>query len=94
MNSVNPNVIRTNISTGTFYDSLEEQNLLTPIEGVVDVFEKLLGSNDASGECFEIGPRYKEQGAVPKKGAEYLDKDSEKVCELLYRRAHPLHQPR
>jgi len=94
LNSVNPNVIRTNISTESFYDSLEKENLLTPIEGVVETFEKLLGSDATSGECFEVGPNYKTQGAVPKKPVAFLDKDSEKVCELLHHRAHALHQPR
>jgi len=94
LNSVNPNVVRTNISSGAFYDDLEKQNLLTPIEGVIDAFEKLLGSDDTSGECFEIGPNYKDQGAVPRKAPEYLDDESGKVCELLYHRGYPLHQPR
>ena len=93
MNAICPNVIRTNISTGAFYDQLEKEGLLTPIEGVVDTFEKLLGEQ-TSGEILEISPNYKEQGAVPRKGAEYLDKESEKTFELLYHRARPLHQPR
>lgn len=92
MNSVNPHVVRTNISTGDFYDILEKQGFLTPIEGVIDTFEKLLGSNNTSGECFEVGPKYKEKGAVPRKAPEYLDEESGKVCELLYDRGHPLHE--
>lgn len=94
LNSVNPNVIRTNISTATFYDSLEEKGLLTPIEGVVNCFEKLLGTNDTSGEIFEIGPNWKEQGPVKKKAPEYLDKESETVIDLIYQRSRPLHLPR
>ena len=94
MNAVCPNVIRTNISTGAFYDVLAKEGLLTPIEGVIETFEKLLGSNNTSGEIFEIGPNYKNQGAVPRKGADYLDEESEKVFEMLYERGRPLHQPR
>lgn len=93
MNSVNPNVIRTNISTGAFYDKLEEEKLLTPIEGVVETFEKLL-SEATSGECFEVGPNYKTQGAVPRKAPQFLDQESERIHDLLYQRGRALHQPR
>lgn len=93
MNAICPNVIRTNISTGTFYDTLEQKNLLTPIEGVIETFEKLLGT-DTSGEIFEIGPHYKSEGAKPRKAPEYLDKESEQVFDMLYERGRPLHQPR
>jgi hypothetical protein len=84
----------TNISSGSFYDKLEEEKLLTPIEGVVETFEKLLGSDDTSGECFEVGPNYQTQGAVPKKAPEFLDQESEKIHDLLYQRGRALHQPR
>ncbi|KIX01583.1 uncharacterized protein Z518_09309 [Rhinocladiella mackenziei CBS 650.93] len=94
LNSVNPNVVRTNISTQAFYDRLEKEHLLTPIEGIIETFEKLLGADDTSGECFEIGPNYNDQGAVPRSAPEFLDKESERVCELLHHRAYPLHQPR
>ena len=93
LNAVCPNVIRTNISTQGFYDTLEEKGLLTPIEGVPDVFEKLLGDNDTSGECFEVGPHYKTQGAIATKGPPYLDDESATVFDMLYERGKPLHQP-
>jgi hypothetical protein len=93
MNAICPNVIRTNISTGPFYDSLEKEGLLTPIEGVIETFEKLL-AEPTSGEIFEIGPHYNKEGAVPRKAPEYLDKESEKTFEMLYHRGRPLHQPR
>jgi hypothetical protein len=54
MNAVCPNVIRTNISAPAFYDKLEGLGLLTPMQGVVDAFESMLGSNDTSGEIFEV----------------------------------------
>jgi len=94
LNAICPNVIRTNISTGAFYDILEKDGLLTPIEGVIETFEGLLDSGTTSGEIFEIGPHYTKEGARPRKGPEYLDKESEQVFELLYERGHPLHQPR
>jgi len=94
LNAVCPNVIRTNISTGAFYDVLEKEGLLTPIEGVIETFEKLLGPNTTSGEIFEIGPNYANEGAMPRKAPEYLDKASEKTFDMLYERGRPLHQPR
>ncbi|OAL37419.1 hypothetical protein AYO20_03268 [Fonsecaea nubica] len=94
MNAACPNVVRTNISAGEFYEKLDKEGLLTPIEGVIGVFEKLLGSDATSGETFEIGPNYKDQGAVPRKGIEWLDKETERCFELLYHRSHPLHEPR
>ncbi|KAL2444603.1 hypothetical protein ABEF95_017101 [Exophiala dermatitidis] len=93
-NAVCPNVVRTNISSGAFYDTLEKEGVLTPMHGVVETFEKLLGATDTSGECFEVGPNYDTQGAVPRKIAEPLDKESARVVELLYQRGHSLHQPR
>ncbi|KIW23180.1 uncharacterized protein PV07_11400 [Cladophialophora immunda] len=94
MNAACPNVVRTNISSGAFYDQMEKEGLLTPIEGVIGVFEKLLGPDATSGETFEIGPNYTDQGAVPRKGIEYLDKETEKCFDMLYKRSRPLHQPR
>ena len=91
MNAVNPNVIRTNISTGAFYDKLEAQGLLTPIDGVIQAFEWMLGDNMVSGEIFEIPPK---GGFVKRDPPAYLDKQSEDVCEALYHRARPLQQPK
>jgi NAD(P)-dependent dehydrogenase (short-subunit alcohol dehydrogenase family) len=93
LNAVCPNVIRTNISTPAFYDSLEAKGILTPIDGVPNVFEKLLGDNPTSGECYEIGPNYKSQGAIETRGPPYLDDESARVFDMLYTRGRPLHQP-
>lgn len=94
MNAVNPNVIRTNISTPAFYDKLEEQGLLTPIESVVDAFETLLGENADSGETLEVGPNYaKGQGIVKRKQPEWIDKESEVVFNQLEPRGRPLQLP-
>jgi NAD(P)-dependent dehydrogenase (short-subunit alcohol dehydrogenase family) len=93
-NAVCPNVIRTNISTPAFYDSLEAENLLTPLESVPDAFEKLLGSSKESGECFETGPNYTSQGIITTKGAPYLDEESATVFDRLYARGKPLHLPK
>lgn len=94
LNAVTPNVVRTNISTPQFYDSLEEKGLLTPLEGVVEAFESLLGKGDTSGECIEVGPNYaKGQGLVKPKFVEYVDKESYDVFQLLEARGRPLQLP-
>ncbi|KAH8595060.1 glucose 1-dehydrogenase [Bisporella sp. PMI_857] len=93
LNGVNPNVVRTNISTAAFYEKLDALDLLSPIEGVVEVFQTLLGKNDASGECFEVGPNYNKQGPVSRAPLEYLDAETKTLMELLYDRGLPLQLP-
>ena len=93
LNSINPNVVRTNISNPAFYDKLEGTNLLTPVSSVVDAFERLLGANDASGECYEVGPHWEKDGPVTKSAPEYLDEETKQTMELVYQRALPLHLP-
>ena len=93
LNAILPNVVRTNISTPAFYDQLEADGLLTPIEGVVEAFERIL-DGDESGEGFEIGPNYaKGQGIVKPKFLEYVDQPSKEVFDRLYTRAKPLQVP-
>lgn len=94
LNAITPNVIRTNISNPQFYELLENEGLLTPIEGVVDAFENLLGDNPESGECYESGPNYaKGQGLVKPKFVEFADKESKVTFDRLYDRALPLQRP-
>lgn len=88
LNAVCPHVLRTGISTATFYDDLESKGLLTPIDGVVESFEKFIDS-DMSGECMEIGPVGGPQVRAP---PEVLNKESEQLNERLYHRGHPLHE--
>jgi len=94
LNAVCPNVIRTNISTPAFYEKMEAEGLLTPIEGVVEAFESLLGDNTESGECLEIGPNYaKGQGIVKPKFVEFVDKESERSFEVLEPRGRSMQLP-
>ncbi|KAJ5774831.1 glucose 1-dehydrogenase [Penicillium paradoxum] len=88
LNSVNPNVIRTNISTAEFYDSLEAEGLLTPIHGVVEICEQLLSAKEtASGECYEIGPNYDAgQGAVHPKFPDFIDEKQKIIFDKLAER--------
>ncbi|KAF9888865.1 hypothetical protein FE257_008234 [Aspergillus nanangensis] len=92
LNSFNPNAIRTNISTGSYYESLEAEGLLTPLSGVVDVCAHLLGDNEESGECFEIGPNYdRGQGFVKVKFAPLEDEAQIRVFEKLKARGAAKH---
>lgn len=94
MNALCPSVVRTNMSTPSFYDGLENMGIMTPIEGITETFEKLLGPNKTSGICYEIGPNYKTQGAVETFGRPYLDRESAILFDKLYERSRPLHSPR
>jgi len=88
LNAVCPNVVRTNISTGSFYDKLESQNLLTPMKPVIEAFEQFL-DGDVSGECMEAGPK---GNLVRRAPAEHLDEESGEVMGMLYDRGLGLHQ--
>lgn len=83
---VAPNVVRTNISSGNFYDTLDEAGLLTPMQGVIDAFE-VFRTTEASGEIFEVGPN---GGFDQRQPPEYLDEKSAILCELLRKRGHVL----
>ncbi|KAK3671240.1 hypothetical protein LTR78_008875 [Recurvomyces mirabilis] len=90
LNAVCPNVVQTGISTASFYDTLADKDLLTPIEIVVDAFASFLDGK-MSGECIEAGPK---GNLVPRAPAEHLDRESAEVMEMLYSRGHALHQPK
>jgi NAD(P)-dependent dehydrogenase (short-subunit alcohol dehydrogenase family) len=87
LSAVAPNVVRTSISSGVFYDQMEEQGLLTPMEGVLNAFKDML-KTDGSGEVYECGTK---GGWTKRQGAEYLDAESERSCELLLQRGRALH---
>ncbi len=88
LNSVNPHVIRTAISSGAFYDMVEAKGLLTPMEGLIEAFESMLGDSDVSGEVFEIPPG---GGFKVRAAPEYLDEKSGELCEMLEKRSRGLH---
>ena len=89
LNAICPNVVRTHISTDTFYDSVEAEGVLTPMKGVIDAFESTL-DGDISGECLEIGPN---GGFSAKAPAPHLDPETTRVMDMIYHRAHPLQEP-
>lgn len=90
LNAVCPNVVRTGISTETFYKMIDAKGLLTPMEDTIKVFENFLDS-DISGECIEVGPKGKTRRRAP---AEHLDKESAEIMQMLHERGRPLHQPK
>ncbi|KAF2624651.1 NAD(P)-binding protein [Macroventuria anomochaeta] len=87
INAIAPNVVQTSISSPVFYEKLAKENLLTPMDGLVDALKTMLESN-CSGEVFECGPA---GGWTKREATEYLDKRSEEICNLLNVRARPLH---
>lgn len=87
VNAVAPNVVRTGISDSRFYDMLEGEGLLTPMEGLMEAFDEMMKSG-VSGKVFECGPK---GGWKMKDGTGYEDAKSEKVCALLLERARKLH---
>ncbi|KAI6865250.1 hypothetical protein KC338_g5174 [Hortaea werneckii] len=89
LNAVCPNVVRTSISTEDFYEKLEAKGLLTPMSSVVNAFEKILDGK-LSGQCLEAGPN---GGIDFRQPAEHLDRETAELMQLLYERAHSLHQP-
>lgn len=80
LNAISPNVVRTSISSDAFYEQCESESLIAPMKSVIDAFESVLGTSNTSGEVLEIGPK---GGFVRRAPAEYLDRESERVCELL-----------
>jgi hypothetical protein len=94
LNAICPNIVRTNISTGDYYDRAEKQGLLISTESLVEAFESLLGPNAASGEAIEILPG--NDGFRTKEEPEYTnDKVKQSVEMTLHRshRSHKFHEP-
>ncbi|KZM18961.1 oxidoreductase [Ascochyta rabiei] len=87
VNAVAPNVVQTSISSPVIYDKLAKDNLLTPMDGLMDAFDTMLGSS-CSGEVFECGPA---GGWTQRAATEYLNKGSAEICSLLNVRARGLH---
>lgn len=86
-NAVCPNIVRTGISTSTFYDKVEKEGLLVPMKGLLDAFQDFLLGH-GSGEVYEVGPK---GGWVIREGAWYLDEKCGRSCELLVERGRVLH---
>lgn len=87
LNAICPDVVRTNISTGVFYDQMEQRNLLVPMKSVVEAFERCLDT-DISGETLEIEPH---SGITHRSAPEPIDQDAADTMALLHQRGASLH---
>jgi len=85
INAICPAVVRTNISTSDFYDKIDQMGLMTQMETLVAVVERLLTDHESTGNLYECGP-----DGVKVRGAdevEYADEKTELLCQLLEERA-------
>lgn len=87
LNAICPNVVRTSISTETFYSDMQARKLLVPMETVVQAFERCLDA-DISGETLEIETR---SGITHRSAPEPFDQDAADTLALLHVRGSPLH---
>ncbi|RII23921.1 hypothetical protein CUC08_Gglean012752 [Alternaria sp. MG1] len=86
VNAVAPNVVRTGISAEEFYHSLEKESLLTPMDVLMEAFDVML-ARAKSAIVYECGAK----GWTVREGAEYLDEESGRCCDLLKERGRKLH---
>lgn len=86
LNAVCPNIVKTNISTGDFYERAGAKGLLINVESLVQSFESLLDANDTSGEAIEILPG--DDGHRIKESPEYTNEKVKQSVELTMDRSH------
>ena len=89
MNAVCPHVVRTNMSPDAFYDKIQDLGLMTPMSSVIEALQSMLGNNDISGECFEVGPR---SGYTIKSPPEYSDEETKAGVMLISERGRLFHE--
>jgi len=87
LNAVCPNVVRTNISTATFYEDLEKNNLLTPLDTIVGALESMMGTDSRTGLTLECGP----MGVYPRTAHEFLDEETRRSCKIIENRCKRLY---
>lgn len=90
-NSVCPNVVRTNISTGAFYEKMEKANLLCDMEGLMLAFEAMMGESKMTGQCLEVTAA--KIAFTPRDETEPLDDTITRGFELLYPRCLHMQTP-
>ncbi|KAH7142198.1 hypothetical protein EDB81DRAFT_843619 [Dactylonectria macrodidyma] len=94
LNAMCPNIVKTGISTGEFYDKADARGLLVTMESVVQSFENLLGASTISGEAIEILPG--DEGWRIKERAPFTNERCQESVELTQNRSHrsyQFHQP-
>ena len=80
-------MVRTAISSGAFYDKLEAEGVLTPMDGLMSAFDEIL-QGDGSALVYECGPK---GGWSLREGAQYLDEESGRACDMIAQRSMMLH---
>ncbi|KAH7142764.1 hypothetical protein B0J13DRAFT_445022 [Dactylonectria estremocensis] len=94
LNAMCPNIVKTSISTGDFYDKADARGLLVTMDSVVQSFENLLGTNTMSGEAIEILPG--DEGWRIKERAPFTNEKCQESVEMTHNRSHrsyQFHQP-
>ncbi|VUC30738.1 unnamed protein product [Clonostachys rosea] len=81
-----PNKYGTGISSNEFYDKIEAQGLLTPVDTLLGAFEELLGDCTTSGEAIEILPGG--GGSKIKERPEYTSEECKISVELAHARSY------
>ncbi|KAF4981101.1 hypothetical protein FDECE_17747, partial [Fusarium decemcellulare] len=56
LNAICPGIVKTSISSGDFYEKVDRDGLLVPMQSIMDSFEALMGANTASGDAIEVLP--------------------------------------
>jgi len=87
INAICPNVVRTNISTSVFYETLQAKGILTPMETLIEQFESLMGADKRTGLIIECGPK----GVSLREPVDFMDVESEESCEMLKARGTRLY---
>lgn len=90
LNAICPNIVRTNISTGEFYDKADREGLCISVETLVASFESLLGESEVSGEAVEILPGA--EGHKIKESPAYTNSKVQRSVELTLDRTHRSHK--
>jgi NAD(P)-dependent dehydrogenase (short-subunit alcohol dehydrogenase family) len=88
LNAVCPNIVRTNISTTEFYDTVDRRELFTPMESMIQIFESLLGKDARTGYIFECGPR----DIMLRTAPDYMDEATQEACDLIRERSVVMHR--
>ncbi|KAL6407401.1 15-hydroxyprostaglandin dehydrogenase [Ilyonectria robusta] len=90
LNAICPNIVKTSISTGDFYDRAGEKGLLITEDSLVAAFESLLGASDISGEAIEVLPG--DGGWRIKEIPEYTNEKCRMSVEMTRDRSHRSHK--
>lgn len=89
LSAVCPNLVQTGISSLDFYQKVDKEGLLVPMERLIEAFDDIIDGKE-SGNLYECGPCGK---FVKREELEYLDAKSRRSMELVGERSLSLHYP-